>query len=218
MVDALTFPFSLEVPGDRAFPCPFNNTVGSLAYKLTAHLCSQDLRYAQIAEETVDFKGYTNLSINLSETSKPISIERPLPQSSSITSLSSVASSTGDVTANFTVEASGFLPEEAVHFTLQTKNPKRLPMHMKVFIAQKVTHGISENCWKKVTSSVVRCERVEVNLGGASGSSGGAGGDSGELIWRGALIIPKGLLPSFSPIIGHPCYGVVYTIQVRPLT
>lgn len=83
---------------------------------------------------------------------------------------------------------------------------------MKVIIAQKVTYGISETCWKKVNSSVVRCERVEVNLGGAGGDL--AIGETGEMIWRGALIIPKGQIPSFGCVIGYPCYGVMYNMQV----
>lgn len=215
-VDALTFPFSLEIPGGQAFPCPFNSNVGTLVYKLSAHLCSQDLRYAQIAEETLDFKGYLNVSQNSGETGKVISIDRPIPLLSSFSSLNSSSSCSScqviaehkEITSSFRVESSGFLPEEAVHFMLRVRNPRRLTMHMKVFILQKVTYSISENCWKKVTSTIVKSEKAEV--GGVAGNIP----DNGEVVWRGALIIPKGQVPSFSSANCYPGYSATYSIQV----
>ncbi|ODN05061.1 hypothetical protein Ocin01_01580 [Orchesella cincta] len=204
IVDATTFPFSLEIPGERNFPAPFNSTVGSLVFKISAHLCSQDLRFVSIAEETLEFKGYCNLSNNQMETNKPIFMDRPLPlQQSHRGSNGHVIDGIG---ATFQVESSGFLPEEAVHFTLRIRNPKRESLHMRVFIAQKISYSIAENCWKKVTSTVVRCERVEVNIVG-----------DGSVVWKGALIIPKGLVPSFLQTNSancHPGYSVLYSIQV----
>lgn len=178
--------FSLPIPGDM-LPAPFKNPYASLVYKIVGYLRSYYCRYVPVAEETVQFTGYHNLSQN-PRAQRPINIERPFSGTDGL-----------QILANLSAQSSGFLPEEELPFLLILECNRVIPIVMKVFLSQKISYnvdGIIKNMFTTVDAKQKE-DAIEMS--------------QQEIIWQDTLNLPSNLDPSYS---SHPAYTVKYAIRV----
>ncbi|CAL8112213.1 unnamed protein product [Orchesella dallaii] len=178
------FLFTLPIPGDT-LPAPFKSPYGSLTYKVVAYMRSIYGRYVQIAEKSLDFPGYHNLSQNV-DGMKPLKIKRGLLDASA------------NIVAILILESGAYLPEEAVPFTMIVRNPGMIPLSITVFIAQKITYNVDGT----LLATCTRIDMMELF----------EGNPEADTLWKGNLTVPKKLPPSYSI---HPSYEVKYAIQFK---
>ncbi|CAL8093277.1 unnamed protein product [Orchesella dallaii] len=181
--------FFLPIPG-VTLPAPFKNPYGSLVYKVVGYLRSYYCRYVPVAEETVQFTGYHNLSQNRSA-QRPINIERPFNGPDGLYT-----------TAILSAETSGYLPGEELQFLLILECNRCVPIVMKVFLSQKISYNVDGVIKNLFTTIDFKQKEDAIEI-------------SKEIIWQDLLTLPKHLDPSYSC---HPAYTVKYAIRVRRKT
>jgi len=188
---SVTFPFTLEIPGDPHLPAPFKNAFGSLVYRVVVYMKSQSV-FVEIKEKVMRFNGYHNLVENL-DVMKPISVEQFYKKH--------IFSRKKLVEAVFSVESSGFLPEESIQFCLYVRHLKCIPLQMTVQLVQQHKYDATKRRDSVQRKSIVvaSTQREEFE-------------PDSELTWIDNLRIPDKLGPSFET---HYMYNVEYSLQFK---
>ncbi|ODN04960.1 Arrestin domain-containing protein 2 [Orchesella cincta] len=188
---SVTFPFSLEIPGDPHWPAPFKSVFGSLVYRVVVYMKSPTA-FVEVGEKVMRFNGHHNLNNNI-DALKPISVEQFYKKS--------VFSRKKLVEVIFSVETSGYLPEERIPFVLSIRNPKCIPLQMSVQLVQELKYDASNrrDSAKRKIMLVASSERDEFE-------------PEPELTWIDNLRIPEELGPSYKL---HYTYNVTYSIQFK---
>ncbi|CAL8110879.1 unnamed protein product [Orchesella dallaii] len=148
---SVTFPFSLDFP-DPHLPAPFKNAFGNLTYRVVVYMKASST-FVEIGEKAMRFNGHYNLTDNL-DSLKPISIEQFYKKS--------VFSRKRLVEATFSLETSGYLPEERIQFVLFVRNLKCIPLQMSVQLMQQLKIDARDgiDSAKRKSIIIASCERA----------------------------------------------------------